>query len=132
MSETVEFKGTQEEWEALKKENRIKWIAYVCHQANKAWCQSEGDESQTDWAFAEQWQRDSAIKGVKFRLENPEAGPDAQHNAWSADKIADGWVYGEVKDAEKKTHPCLVPFEELPLFQQKKDKLFSAIVDALK
>ena len=37
MSETVEFKGTQEEWEALKKENRIKWIAYVCHQANKAW-----------------------------------------------------------------------------------------------
>ena len=132
MNETAEFKGTQEEWEALKKENRIKWIAYVCHQANKAWCQSEGDESQTDWAFAEQWQRDSAIKGVKFRLENPEAGPDAQHNAWSADKIADGWVYGEVKDVEKKTHPCLVPFDQLPLFQQKKDKLFSAIVDALK
>lgn len=132
MSGTVEFKGTQEEWEALKKENRIKWIAYVCHQANKAWCQSEGDESQTDWAFAEQWQRDSAIKGVKFRLENPEAGPDAQHNAWSADKIADGWVYGEVKDVEKKTHPCLVPFDQLPLFQQKKDRLFSAIVDALK
>ena len=132
MSGTVEFKGTQEEWEALKKENRIKWIAYVCHQANKAWCQSEGDESQTDWAFAEQWQRDSAIKGVKFRLENPEAGPDAQHNAWSADKIADGWVYGEVKDVEKKTHPCLVPFEQLPEFQQKKDRLFSAIVDALK
>ena len=132
MNETAEFKGTQEEWEALKKENRIKWIAYVCHQANKAWCQSEGDESQTDWAFAEQWQRDSAIKGVKFRLENPEAGPDAQHNAWSADKIADGWVYGEVQDVEKKTHPCLVPFDQLPLFQQKKDKLFSAIVDALK
>jgi hypothetical protein len=132
MSGTVEFKGTQEEWEALKKENRIKWIAYVCHQANKAWCQSEGDESQTDWAFAEQWQRDSAINGVKFRLENPDAGPDAQHNAWSADKIADGWVYGEVKDVEKKTHPCLVPFDQLPLFQQKKDRLFSAIVDALK
>ena len=132
MNETAEFKGTQEEWEALKKENRIKWIAYVCHQANKAWCQSEGDESQTDWAFAEQWQRDSAINGVKFRLENPDAGPDAMHNNWSAEKVADGWVYGEVKDVEKKTHPCLVPFDQLPLFQQKKDKLFSAIVDALK
>ena len=54
------------------------------------------------------------------------------HNNWSAEKVADGWVYGEVKDVEKKTHPCLVPFDQLPLFQQKKDKLFSAIVDALK
>lgn len=132
MSGTVEFQGIQEEWEADLKENRIKWIAYVCHQANKAWCESDGDDSQKDWAFAEGWQRDSAIKGVKFRLENPEAGPDAQHNAWSAEKVSQGWVYGDVKDAEKKTHPCLVPFDQLPLFQQKKDKLFSAIVDALK
>lgn len=132
MNGTVEFKGTQEEWEAQKEQNRIAWIAYVCHQANKAWCESEGDDSQTDWAFAEQWQRDSAIKGVKFRLENPEAGPDAQHNAWSAEKVAQGWVYGDVKDADKQTHPCLVPFDLLPLHQQKKDRLFSAIVDALK
>ena len=48
------------------------------------------------------------------------------------EKINDGWVYGEVKDAEKKTHPCIVPFEELPEFQQKKDALFCAIVDSLK
>jgi len=124
--------GSQEEWKALVKENKIKWIACVCHQANKVWCESEGDDSQTDWAFAEQWQRDSAINGVKFRLGNPDAGPDAMHNNWSAEKVSQGWVYGEVKDAEKKTHPCLVPFDQLPLFQQKKDKLFSAIVDALK
>jgi hypothetical protein len=36
-----------------------------------------------------------------------------------------------VKDAELKTHPCLVPFEELPKFQQQKDRLFRAIVKAL-
>jgi hypothetical protein len=132
MSGTVEFNGSQEQWEALVEKNYLIGIAKVCHQANKAWCESEGDESQLDWAFAEQWQRDSAVKGVEFRLANPDAGPDAQHNAWSADKVADGWIYGEVKDAEKKTHPCLVPFDQLSLFQQKKDKLFSAIVDALK
>ena len=113
-------------------EDKIVEIAAVCHQANKVWCEINEDYSQVSWKNAEQWQKDSAINGVKFRLENPEAGPDAQHNAWSADKIAQGWVYGEVKDAEKKTHPCLVPFDQLPLFQQKKDKLFSAIVDALK
>ena len=113
-------------------EDKVAMIAKVCHQANRAWCEANDDFSQVDWDFAQEWQRDSAIQGVKFRLENPEAGPDAQHNAWSADKVADGWVYGEVKDAEKKTHPCLVPFDQLPEFQQKKDRLFSAIVDALK
>lgn len=107
-------------------------IAVSCHEANKAWCESNGDESQKHWIDAEQWQRDSAIKSVYFRLSNPDAIESAQHDAWCADKIKDGWMYGEVKNTEKKTHPCLVPFEELPEFQQKKDKLFCAIVDALK
>lgn len=106
-------------------------IATMCHQANKAWCEVNGDDTQKDWKDAEQWQRDSAIKGVEFKLANPDAKDDAQHNAWMADKVADGWVYGEIKDAVAKTHPCIVPFGELPEFQQKKDKLFCAIVDAL-
>jgi hypothetical protein len=129
---TAPFTGTQEEWDALTEQNKIGWIAKVCHQANKAWCESDGDYSQKDWLEAEQWQIQSAVSGVKFCVENPDAPASAMHDNWSKEKLADGWVYGKVKDAEKKTHPCLVPFEELPLFQQKKDKLFSAIVDALK
>jgi hypothetical protein len=111
---------------------KVHFIAMACHRANKAWCESVGDYSQKDWRWAENWQRDSAIKGVEFRLNNPDAKEDSQHNAWMEDKVNDGWVYGEVKDAEKKTHPCIVPFSELPEFQQKKDKLFCGIVDALK
>lgn len=107
-------------------------IAKTCHQANKALCEANGDSSQKDWDEAEEWQRDSAVKGVEFRIANPEAAASAQHDSWSKDKIALGWVFGEVKDAEKKTHPCLVPFDQLPEFQQKKDKLFQGIVDALK
>ena len=111
---------------------KVMYIAKACHEANKVWCQANGDESQRHWDQAEQWQRDSAVKGVEFRVNNPESGEDAQHNAWMADKVNDGWVYGEVKDADAKTHPCIVPFNELPEFQQKKDALFCAIVDALK
>lgn len=107
-------------------------IAVVCHEANRAWCAVNSDPSQKQWNEAEEWQRESAVNGVLFKLDNPDAGHDAQHNAWMADKIANGWVYGETKDAEKKTHPCIVPFEQLPEFQQKKDALFCAIVDALK
>lgn len=107
-------------------------IAVVCHEANKAWCEANADFSQKSWEEAEQWQRDSAISGVKFRLNNPDAGKDTQHNAWMSDKVNDGWVYGEVKDPVAKTHPCIVPYDQLPEFQQKKGALFCAIVDALK
>jgi len=106
-------------------------IAIACHQANKAWCQVNGDDSQKDWNEAEDWQKESALKGVEFRLENPFAGHDAQHNSWMKEKTDDGWVYGEIKDAVAKTHPCIVPFDKLPEFQQKKDALFCAIVDTL-
>lgn len=107
-------------------------IAIVCHEANKAWCHVNADESQKSWNEAEEWQRESAIEGVLFRLDNPDALENAQHNAWMESKIKDGWVFGEEKNSELKTHPCIVPFDQLPEFQQKKDKLFCAIVDSLK
>ena len=132
MNRGTEFQGSQEQYDALFERNKVIAIAKVCHQANKAYCESQGDLSQPDWEDAPEWQTQSAIAGVVFRIANPDAGPDAMHNSWSTQKVSEGWVYGDVKDAEKKTHPCLVPFDQLPEFQQKKDKLFSAIVDALK
>lgn len=126
------FNGSQEEWDEFVSSNKINFIAKACHEANRVWCQSNGDDSQKHWEDAEQWQRDSAINGVKFRIANPDAGNDAQHNSWMKEKTDAGWIYGEVKDAEAKTHPCIVSFDMLPVFQQKKDALFCAIVDALK
>ena len=107
-------------------------IAKICHQANKAFCEINGDDSQKDWDEAESWQKNSAIKGVMFRINDPKSEYDAQHNSWMQEKIDTGWTYGKVKNAETKTHPCMVPFRELPKFQQQKDILFCAIVDALK
>jgi len=112
-------------------EEQIVNIAKVCHQANKAWCEANGDDSQKCWNHAEEWQKDAAIQGVLFTIHHPESGDDASHNDWMRKKLKDGWTYGEVKDSEKKTHPCLVPFKQLPEFQQKKDALICAIVKAL-
>jgi hypothetical protein len=42
-----------------------------------------------------------------------------------------GWAYGPVKDADAKTRPCGVPYEELPVEQHRKHVLFKAIVAAL-
>lgn len=35
------------------------------------------------------------------------------HEVWSAGRMKDGWTYGEARNDEKRTHPCLVPYEEL-------------------
>ena len=106
-------------------------IARVCHQVNKAWCEFNNDDTQLDWDDAPQWQRDSCIAGVVFHLENPNASDSSSHDNWMKDKLAEGWVYGETKDPEAKTHPCLVPFESLPKEQQFKDKLFRMIVKSI-
>jgi hypothetical protein len=110
--------------------NYIELIAKNCHQANKLWCECNQDFSQKNWEDAEEWQRQSAIKEVEFRLDNPNLGHDAQHNNWLKNKVADGWVWGEVKDPIAKTHPCIIDWASLPPVQMKKDVIFCAIVDA--
>lgn len=106
-------------------------IARVCHEANKGYCESIGDNSQPTWEQAPEWQKQSAINGVKYHLSNPDSKPEDSHNSWLKEKVETGWVYGPVKDAEKKEHPCMVPYNELPEAQQFKDKLFISIVRAL-
>lgn len=107
-------------------------IARTCHEVNRAYCAHLGDHSQLPWDEAPEWQRESAKLGVWFRRMNPDAPASAQHEAWLADKERDGWTFGEVKDAEGKTHPCFVPYDKLPPEQQFKDALFTAVVNSFK
>lgn len=104
--------------------DRIIGIARVCHEYNRAFCSYLGDNSQTSWEAAPDWQRSSAINGVQFHIANPDAGDSASHDAWMAEKVANGWVYGPQKDEVAKTHHCIVAFEDLPPEQQLKDTMF--------
>ena len=103
-------------------------VAKLCHEVNRAYCKSIGDDSQPAWEDAPQWQKDSAIAGVKFHWQT-DRKPSESHESWMAQKLADGWKYGPVKDAEKKEHPCIVPYDQLPKEQQTKDYLFKAVCD---
>ncbi len=106
-------------------------VAIICHMANKAYCESIGDNSQTSWEDAPEWQKESAVIGVQFHLENPKAIPMESHQNWCNQKKAEGWKYGPVKDVEKKEHPCFVHYDQLPEEQKIKDYLFSSIVKGL-
>ena len=110
----------------------IKQVAQVCHEINAAYCASLGDLTQPSWDSAPEWQQQSAMNGVRFHLDNPDALPSASHESWMAEKTKEGWVYGEVKDPIAKTHPCYVPYAELPVSQQSKDFLFKQTVHSLR
>lgn len=44
------------------------------------------------------------------------------HDVWAENRIAQGWKYGECRNDEQKTHPCLVPYEELSEDEKEYDR----------
>ena len=107
-------------------------VAKICHEANKAYCVTIGDNTQPSWEDAPEWQKESAINGVRFHCLNENTTPADSHNSWLKQKQEEGWKYGEIKDADKKEHPCFTAYENLPKSQQIKDYIFKNIVEAYK
>ena len=44
------------------------------------------------------------------------------HEIWASTRIAEGWKYGAIRDDERKEHPCLVPYSELPESEKEYDR----------
>lgn len=44
------------------------------------------------------------------------------HEVWAQTRISQGWTYGEERNDSKKTHPCLIPYEELPESEREYDR----------
>lgn len=56
-------------------------------------------------------------------LELTEKIAENVHENWSVGRIADGWTYGETRNDEKKTTPCLVPYSELSDSEKEYDRV---------
>jgi hypothetical protein len=44
------------------------------------------------------------------------------HEVWAQARFTEGWRFGLQRDDEKKEHPCLVPYEELPESEREYDR----------
>ena len=44
------------------------------------------------------------------------------HEVWAETRIQQGWTYGDQRNDELKTHPCLIPYEELPESEKEYDR----------
>lgn len=102
------------------------FCAMAAHEANRVYCRALGDLSQEPWDSAPDWQRESALKGVDGVFAG--AGPEKSHEGWLEEKRTAGWTFGATKDPVAKTHPCFVPYAELPPEQREKDVIFVSSV----
>lgn len=107
-------------------------IAMVCHEVNRAYCAALGDDSQPPWELAPEWQKKSAITGVRAILADDTITPQQSHEGWLKEKERDGWTYGVTKDPATKQHPCCVPYHMLPQEQRAKDYIFGSVVRSIR
>jgi hypothetical protein len=106
----------------------IEKIAKACHEANRSYCAALGDKSHVPWDQTPEAIKQSCVAGVMHHLMNPDTTPEQSHTYWLEYRHKEGWTYGPEKDLDKKTHPCMVPYKDLPQEQRVKDHLFATVV----
>lgn len=105
-------------------------MARVCHEALRAIQHLARDPYPSPpWDLAPEHQRQAAQAGVARALKG--TTPQESHDTWCEQQRAAGWTHGPTEDPTGKTHPCLVPYAELPPWDQLKDRVFVAIVEAM-
>lgn len=82
------------------------------------------------WAQREQPFKDQFLHVIERQCgEQRSRSPEELHGSWMQAYFGMGWVYGEKHDPAKKTHPDLVPYEQLEKREQDKDAVFVALCE---
>lgn len=105
-------------------------IARIAHAANRELQLVLGDEQvPASWDQASDHDKELSVAGV--RIGRHGASPEVLHEKWVTEKQAAGWAFGDVEDAEAKTSPLLVPFDQLSPVDRAKGYLFAGICTAM-
>ncbi|HBE41472.1 MAG TPA: hypothetical protein DDW27_09755 [Bacteroidales bacterium] len=71
------------------------------------------------------------VSTLHLSEEEIETMAKVEHIRWCWDKILNGWFYGEIKDTRKKTHPSIIPYEDLQESEKEKDRELVRLIPAL-
>ena len=74
-----------------------------------------------------------AAAGLTLAPTGPAVAPDtlesrmetlaaAEHDGWMAHRAANGWTFGEKRDAAARRHPSMIPYADLPETEKEKDR----------
>jgi hypothetical protein len=105
-------------------------IARVVHEANRAMQYNLNDPCPSQpWDVESDFLRENTINGV--RIVRMGYSNEEMHQEWCDRMKEAGWVWGPLKNAAKKEHPCLVNYRDLPPTQRHKTEIIRAIVITL-
>jgi hypothetical protein len=90
----------------------VRYIGWIYYQIAAG--QTYNEEPNED-------QFNSLLDGVKYSDKHPNTTLEQNHENWMKMKVSQGWKYGPIKDFNLKTHPDLVPFNDLPEIEKRKD-----------
>ena len=105
----------------------VEACARAAHETNRAFNSLMGDTSYKSWEQSPEWVRVSARTSI-IGIAEHDMSPQQLHASWVSEKRAQGWVIGPDKDFDKKTHPCLIPYDELPEEHRIKDEMWIGTV----
>lgn len=107
--------------------SRLRHLAWCCCQiSNNEPYNETPDKEQIDFLI------ENTSEVLSFIKENgkDKFTEETSHDLWCKSKINQGWVYGKEKDFNKKTHPDLVPFEDLSKDEKNKDIVDNFMIKA--
>ena len=107
-------------------------IAQVCHEANRGLHLIQPDDGipvADSWDDLAEGERAEVTADVEHALAG--ATVDELHEQWCNTRYTEGWTHGPTRDADLRTHPYLVPYDDLPAAQHEEYELFAAVVDTL-
>ena len=98
---------------------KVRYLGWLCYQMGADLPLHDVPE---DYKISEERLK-SLMKGTEYVLNNPSTTAEENHNIWMEAKKTQGYTYGEVLDVEKKTHPSMIPFENLSNVEKRKDEM---------
>lgn len=106
-------------------------VAGIFWEAYEGLVNASGDLPVPPWLAVDNEKRAQVVAGVKFHAENPNATAADSHEHWRKYMEARGYQYGDEKNVKEKTHPAMIPFNQLPPDLQLRHKLFTGMCKVL-
>lgn len=98
---------------------RIRYLGWICYQMGANLPLHDVPE---DYEISLE-RLESLMNGTAFALYHSNLTPEENHMIWMEGKREQGYKYGPVLDVEKKTHPSMIPFRDLPDVEKRKDEM---------
>ena len=82
------------------------------------------------WAGREKAFKDQFLPVIAMMCSDErKSSPKELHDDWVKAYEVMGWKYGPIRNVEAKTHPDMIPYEELGFAEQIKDAVFVALCE---